>query len=75
MPAAVNTERSGRWLMYCSKAARETVDFVAPVGANFRGFFTHSRELLLGSGPFGLAHFLKVLLRCLCPFAESLACS
>ena len=47
--------------------ARDAVDFVSPLLTVFRGSLAHLPELLLGSVPYGPAHFLKV-------FVTSFAC-
>jgi len=54
--------------------ARAAVDFVAPLLTVFRSFFAHPPELLLGSIPYGSAHFLQVSSYFFRLFAKLITC-
>ena len=74
MPAAINTDASGLCRTNCSQAQRAAVDFVAPLLTVFRSFFAHPPELLLGSIPYGSAHFLQVFSYFFRLFAKLITC-
>jgi hypothetical protein len=54
--------------------ARGTVDFFLPLSTVFRRFFAHPPELLLGSIPYGPAHFLQVFSYFFRLFAKLITC-